>query len=1846
MTQRRSKRTTAVTKGRLLEETLERRKGEAEIRKLKNRSRTLEELRKQELDSFTKEAAKLSDLVDRLVESDSELEDSVETLEKTVNEIIEGIHSLHNSPTDKEELETFNLSKEVSRRRNTSTNNGILDDPVEVNPIQFPALSWPPRSPSQGSEGFNPFETSSINKGREVTPILDESFDSDVFETEAVDDVQSDPELTNALSEQILTDDFKHLLRPDLRYSSPDKPVDISVITTDNQNLTMMEEGEFKRKIRVVKAAKLKVKNAKKKFTAENVTDMHLDVYRQELKNIRNNLDSYDDVVTELVLDLNAENNDDQQRITAVGIEQEELLGEVLKNENEVLEKVRGLLSSKPLTKAEQEGINLKMKQMEIDADKEKNSKIEKTKKIEVDKEDILKRTATLKRELTKVASTKSLLDQEVRELLQDSKRWKNEMKEIDASKVKLKKDLISVGSEAPSEIELESAVKETFDLLEEKIADLKSADSERCLFSLSRTVKELAVYPEAFGGGKGENVYKFRDKMIEAITANQIREKDKVDVLRKHLRKNAKDLIGDHYKTFQEAIDRLVVYFGLPKNTWESTKDNFIKQCNKPLAWMNEGSQERLIVIAKTCEFLRESEQLANDYRNELGSTINSDATVEMIISILPAIIRREVIKVKKLNKMSPEEVMKRIKVILEEEHEFVMNETAYSKGVQDGSAAYNACMNTFEKPKKPFKPFQSKNQVDDEHDCQTSGRCNLKWKGLGCAMLYELPTVEERRQLLRARNLCWGCGLEFGKDADNHQPNRAGKYPRLVCKTIIEEVHCNKKYCTLGAALCSRHQPGNASNALKDWLKFKQIRSTISTIISVPMSNSCSHNKDSIPPSSVKLSADVRKKLQKGDISCLFSNDQLTELFINDLKKEGVKNPRVDPMPEGEVAFIFCMIKGKKSDVQVFIDPGCNCAIMKDGIPQQEFDSCKLQNGPIQIDVATGISVNAEAEWGIRLPLENGSYQVVRGLTVSRVTSDMPRLRLKKVLKKIKTENKSFDHQNIQVPEKLGGEIHMILGIQFNRLHPEPLFTLPNGLTIYKSKFLPAKPNELACIGGPIEAVDSMVVSTGAKSAVRFMSHLIRTVSAGTHPRLEFFPSSVSEMERCQESFIDKDIPGIDECPDIMDEESFTEAAENYSVEETSDVEEDELSDDPNDEPTVQKKFDEIKVPEEEIEFNVICTRCGDKVQFLQGLTIQSEMKRFLEQQEAGLDSSFRCIRCRDCEDCLKGAGQERMSMMQEAQQKLIKESVFIDKEKGRAVAKLPFLTDPAGKLKDNTRIAERRLESVCRKYSSDESVKQMITAGFKKLFDNDHIVLLDDLPQDIQEKIKNAKPSYTIPWDVAFKEGSLSTPARPVFDASSKTPGGVSLNDLLAKGQPDLVRLLDMVLAWRMGPSALTGDIRQFYNTILLLPDYWQFQKILLKENLDPQARTVVAIVKTLIYGVRPVGSQCEEVIKLIAEEVVKEHPEVSVMLTMKRYVDDFAQSSSSNEETVSLIEKTTEVLSRIGMKVKGWTVSGEDPPENLTDDGASVGFAGKTWFPKGDFFKLNIQSLHFAKKKRGKFPSDLVKFDKSGLTVEEYTPAKITRTNCTSVCARIYDTEGLLTPLTLKLKNDLRNLIKFEPSWNHPIPDHQRQTWINNFKTIEDVRDILYLRCVIPGDAVSNQARVLLLCDAADVGIVLAAYVCYERPGDVWSCDLLFGKGLLAQENWTIPQKELHGMSALSNVKVILENALVGWLRGFFAFTDSEIAICWSAYERVKLTTFVRNRVINIRTKMGLDILHHVDGKENPTDVGTRPELITAESVRPGSVWMKGNHGCRCRLKKLRKLVLSKLLKISS
>ena len=63
----------------------------------------------------------------------------------------------------------------------------------------------------------------------------------------------------------------------------------------------------------------------------------------------------------------------------------------------------------------------------------------------------------------------------------------------------------------------------------------------------------------------------------------------------------------------------------------------------------------------------------------------------------------------------------------------------------------------------------------------------------------------------------------------------------------------------------------------------------------------------------------------------------------------------------------------------------------------------------------------------------------------------------------------------------------------------------------------------------------------------------------------------------------------------------------------------------------------------------------------------------------------------------------------------------------------------------------------------------------------------------------------------------------------------------------------------------------------------------------------------------------------------------------------------------------------------MKVKGWAQTGVPPPNDLTDDGASITFEGMSWQPLIDTFSLGIESIHFGHKKRGCYPKDLIRFN---------------------------------------------------------------------------------------------------------------------------------------------------------------------------------------------------------------------------------------------------------------------------
>ena len=162
---RRSSRSSSVIKHEELERKLAIRNSDAEIKALKSRSKALETVHRQELNSFEEEARRLSEFVDRVYgESDPDnnsnhnqsLEwDSDECtsspsfvtintseVSPTVLKVIEDI--LNSSATEGEE-ENLVPNAEASRRTTSTDNNFLASSPVANHRPSEPApFIWPP----------------------------------------------------------------------------------------------------------------------------------------------------------------------------------------------------------------------------------------------------------------------------------------------------------------------------------------------------------------------------------------------------------------------------------------------------------------------------------------------------------------------------------------------------------------------------------------------------------------------------------------------------------------------------------------------------------------------------------------------------------------------------------------------------------------------------------------------------------------------------------------------------------------------------------------------------------------------------------------------------------------------------------------------------------------------------------------------------------------------------------------------------------------------------------------------------------------------------------------------------------------------------------------------------------------------------------------------------------------------------------------------------------------------------------------------------------------------------------------------------------------------------------------------------------------------------------------------------------------------------------------------------------------------------------------------------------------------------------------------------------------------
>jgi hypothetical protein len=883
---------------------------------------------------------------------------------------------------------------------------------------------------------------------------------------------------------------------------------------------------------------------------------------------------------------------------------------------------------------------------------------------------------------------------------------------------------------------------------------------------------------------------------------------------------------------------------------------------------------------------------------------------------------------------------------------------------------------------------------------------------------------------------------------------------------------------------------------------------------------------------------------------------------------------------MPDVAEAAIFMMQllpaeADPAQDLLCFYDSGCGAAGVSDRACEL-LRTKTVRPGPTVLDVAGAKSILIPyGDEQFHFELDGTKKKATfTGLRMARITAAFPVFQLTAAWLELQQAATRAD-STLKLPAvdaEIGGQcVDVILGAKYFKYYPELVFSLPSGLAVYRAKLRSASGCQ-AVLGGPHAAWTLAAEQT---------QHMNPRAYLTMEARAWYVQQKWVQVNQDKFSVVwDGDDSGEDDCgvgTHLIVDQAAAAAATRQGCDHC---------------------------------------HCGEAGGGMLYVSAVKEEKQLWKVEQLGTESPYRCISCRNCSKCRNGDTLEAISFKEEAEQALIEASVELDPNSNTLWATLPFIDDPVIKLQPNRFIAEKVFQSQLNLFRKNPTMREDTVKSHAKLLSRGHVIAEPDLPAEYAAAMCAAPGSgYFIPWRTVYNEGSLSTPCRIVFDASSKTPGGDSLNGVLAKGQNRLAKLQHLLVRFRRRAAAVTADISMAYNGTKLRPEHMKYQKYLWKEELREENPTIVMFVCTLIYGVRPSGQQCQVAIERLADFFI-EKGECSAgaqVLKDDTYVDDILASKDTAGECQQTAKDIEKILAKGSMGVKAFSYSGRPPSELVSADGRHVGLAGYIWATEEDTITLDIGAPRLGRARRGKRPPPITGDFKTALR------QNFTKRILTGLVAGVFDPLGLATPITAGLKLDLHQLCELNLDWDDPVPEQFLEKWAGNMEKIQQLRGVVFRRAVIPEDAVSTGIELLVATDASQHIGVVAVYGRVLRKNGLYSCQLLLGRSKILS-GLTVPKAEMKSAVAAAVTASVVRRNLGDQYTGSLFITDSTICLFWISQDDRPLQLGVRNAVAEVRRFSTVKDWHHVSSEMNVADLGTRPASVA--EIGPGSTWQQG------------------------
>ena len=595
-----------------------------------------------------------------------------------------------------------------------------------------------------------------------------------------------------------------------------------------------------------------------------------------------------------------------------------------------------------------------------------------------------------------------------------------------------------------------------------------------------------------------------------------------------------------------------------------------------------------------------------------------------------------------------------------------------------------------------------------------------------------------------------------------------------------------------------------------------------------------------------------------------------------------------------------------------------------------------------------------------------------------------------------------------------------------------------------------------------------------------------------------------------------------------------------------------------------------------------------------------IQESMNRFYGSESIGTTCQPRCGRC-GCGKCHPGG--KDMTLKDEEELEQIETGVSFDQEKGRWVAKYPWVRNP-DELPDNRKLAIQMMMSTEKRLDRNSSKSEVFHRQMDELVERGVARSVSK-----EEILKYEGPKYYINYHGVMNPSSSSTPFRIVFNSSAKYCGS-SLNEFLAKGPSLLNSLFGILLRWRQKQYGFVGDISKMFHSIEIpYADQMTHLYFWRSGNKEKTLEESLYAITKVNMGDRPSACIAQVCLRKAAEAYQEEYPEAGDIIKRSSYMDDIATSTSSREEGEARMKEIDKVLLANGFKIKGWIKSGEERPE-----------------AKSNLMQSKVRLLSGAEEQTEEVESVLgmlwePKEDTIGYRSKVIEEERATKRSILSATNTIFDPLGLVAPVTVNAKIILRQIWAESPKggWDEEIPCKIKKEW-DKLKVELAVIDQMVIPRALTPEMPKKPPMLVIFSDGSNLAYGAVAYMRWE-VAEGFVCRIVSAKSRVAPiKIIDIVRLELCGAVLGVRLRNSITKEIGFKFERIMHLVDSEIVHAMVHKDSYGFGTFAANRIGEIQRTAEPEEWGWVEGKLNVADAITRGSKV--KELCGTSTWLDG------------------------